>query len=226
MSVEGTNSGYLYDPNTEYAKIKNVIELAIANGLYVIVDWHAFATHQTEAMNFFANISSVYGSYPHVLYELYNEPSWDLNWTQLASYHSAIINAIRAHDPDNIIVAATPRSDQDVDIAAAAPLNYTNIVYTMHYYTNLPNSNIQQAVKAINLGLPVFISEYGVCDANDQYYLSYFSWALTDCDSCLCALNNGATSSQVGNKTYWSESGNYINQKLRSTNQGIPCAAG
>uniref|UniRef100_A0A914C2E0 Glycoside hydrolase family 5 domain-containing protein n=1 Tax=Acrobeloides nanus TaxID=290746 RepID=A0A914C2E0_9BILA len=219
-------NGYLKNPAEEYAKIHNVILIALANGLYVIVDWHAFATHQAEAVKFFANISSTFGSYPHILYELYNEPSWDLDWAQLKSYHSAIIDAIRVNDPNNIIVAATPRSDIDVDIAAADPLNYTNIVYTMHYYTNMPNTSIQKAETAISMGLPVFISEYGVCDAHDKNNLSYFSWALTDCDACLCALVNHANSSQVGDKTYWTESGAYINKKLWSTDQGLTCSVG
>uniref|UniRef100_A0A914DPG8 Glycoside hydrolase family 5 domain-containing protein n=1 Tax=Acrobeloides nanus TaxID=290746 RepID=A0A914DPG8_9BILA len=215
----------------------------MANGMYVIVDWHAFATHQAEATQFFANISSVFGSYPHVLYELYNEPSWDLSWTELKAYHSAIINAIRVNDPDNIIVAATPRSDQDVDIAAADPLNYTNIVYTMHYYTNLPDTNIQKAKTAIALGLPIFVSEYGVCDSHgngtvnynvsqafwdftDSNQLSYLSWTLTNGDACFSALVTAANASDVGDKTYWSESGTYVNKKLWSTDQGLICSVG
>uniref|UniRef100_A0A914CT91 Glycoside hydrolase family 5 domain-containing protein n=1 Tax=Acrobeloides nanus TaxID=290746 RepID=A0A914CT91_9BILA len=113
----------------------------------------------------------------------------------------------------------------------------------MHYYTNLPDTNIQKAKTAISLGLPVFISEYGVCSAygngtvnynaskafwdfTDQNNLSYFSWALTDCDSCLCALVNHANSSQVGDKTYWTESGAYINKKLWGTDQGLICSVG
>ena len=39
-------------------------------------------------MKFFANISATFGSYPHILYELYNEPSWDLDWAQLKSYQT------------------------------------------------------------------------------------------------------------------------------------------
>jgi len=38
MGVE--NGGYLTNPSAEQAKVETVIKAAIAQGIYVIVDWH------------------------------------------------------------------------------------------------------------------------------------------------------------------------------------------
>uniref|UniRef100_A0A914DJD2 Glycoside hydrolase family 5 domain-containing protein n=1 Tax=Acrobeloides nanus TaxID=290746 RepID=A0A914DJD2_9BILA len=161
--------GYSKNPAVEYPKVVTAIEAAISTGIYIIVDWHAFSDRLDIAVPFFKNISKLYGQYPHVLYETYNEPSWADSWTNLTAYHTAIINAIRANDPDNIIIV-------------------------------------------------------------DQNKISYLAWTLstrlstTPSDQgCFFALKAGASVSQVGNSSYWSDYGAYVNQKLRATNNGIVC---
>lgn len=49
MGVE--DGGYLTNPSTELAKLETVIQAAIDNGIYVIVDWHVSATYTTQAVN-------------------------------------------------------------------------------------------------------------------------------------------------------------------------------
>ena len=46
-----------------------------------------------------------------------------------------IIPAIRAIDPDSIIIVGTSTWSQDVDIAANNPLPYDNIMYACHFYS-------------------------------------------------------------------------------------------
>lgn len=43
--------------------------------------------HTEEAKAFFASMAQKYGKYPHVIYELYNEPVED-NWEDLKVMHS------------------------------------------------------------------------------------------------------------------------------------------
>lgn len=120
-----------------------------------------------QAVAFFTNISIAYGGYPHIIYETYNEPDSADTWEQLKSYHINVINAIRANDPDNVIVVGTPRVDLDVDIAARDPINMTNIAYSLHYYTNQDTSlKMNKTNEAINLGLPIFVTESGVCNSH------------------------------------------------------------
>jgi endoglucanase len=60
----------------------------------------------------------------------------------------------------------------DVNVSASSPLNFSNIAYTLHYYTNLPISNLVSAQGAINLGLPIFVTEYGACSADGNGYVN------------------------------------------------------
>lgn len=61
--------------------------------------------------------------------------SGDLGWSgTIKPYAQAVISAIRAIDPDNLIVVGTPTWSQDVDVAAADPIAGTNIAYTLHFY--------------------------------------------------------------------------------------------
>jgi endoglucanase len=55
----------------------------------------------------------------------------------IKAYHVKVIAAIRANDPNNVIVAGTPDWSSDVVAAAQDPINGTNIAYTFHYYAGL-----------------------------------------------------------------------------------------
>uniref|UniRef100_A0A914DR01 Glycoside hydrolase family 5 domain-containing protein n=1 Tax=Acrobeloides nanus TaxID=290746 RepID=A0A914DR01_9BILA len=169
MSIE-VSGGYLQNPEWNYELMQAVIQGAIDQGVYVIVDWHtewAF-DYYTQAIQFFTNISSTYGKYPNIIYEIYNEPNGNVSWSTIQWYAEQVIPAIRANDPNNIIILGTPSWSSRVDIAADYPLNSTyskNLAYTLHYYANVPASqnDWQRNITtyAINKGLPIFITEYG-----------------------------------------------------------------
>ncbi len=134
--------GYLSGPNGKAAmqdKVNTIIQNAIDLGVYVIVDWHtsaavtASATQQADAIAFFTDIAQRYGTSPNVIYEPFNEPR-RVTWAQIKPYHEAVVAAIRAVDPDNLIVLGTPTFSQDVDIAAQDPVAGTNLLYTLHFY--------------------------------------------------------------------------------------------
>ena len=89
----------------------------------MIVDWHAHEAqnNQAQAVAFFSDLARRYGHLPNVIWEPYNEPL-QVSWTGVIKpYHQAVVSAIRAADPDNIIVLGTPTWSQDVDVAAAEP---------------------------------------------------------------------------------------------------------
>ena len=141
--------------------------------MYAIIDWHILSdgnpqTHQSEAKTFFSEMSKEFAKNTNVLYEICNEPNGNTSWSQIKSYAQEVIPAIRKNDPDAVILVGTPNWSQYVDQAAADPIRgYDNIMYTLHFYADTHRDSLQSTmVSALSKGLPIFVSEYGICDAS------------------------------------------------------------
>lgn len=63
MGVEAEKGGYAKNPEKELAKVYAVIDAAIANGIYVIVDYHSHEAHHDVATSkkFFSEVAQKYG---------------------------------------------------------------------------------------------------------------------------------------------------------------------
>ena len=189
---------YLENPKFALQCIEPVIEAAIKNGVYVIIDWHAHDCYPAEAADFFGKMSAKYGKYPNVIYELYNEPVND-SWDELKRYAVKVIAAIRKNDPDNVILMGCPHWDQDIDKVAASSLTgVTNVMYTLHFYAGTHKDYLRDRLKkAVEGGLPVFVSECAGMEASgdgplnieeydkwitllEQLKVSWANWSLSD----------------------------------------------
>jgi endoglucanase len=168
MGVEAPG-GYLKDPAGNVARVKAVVDAAIANDLYVIIDWHSHRaeSHRSEAIAFFQDMARTYGTHHHVIYEIYNEPL-QVSWrSQIKPYSEAVIAAIRAIDPDNLIVVGTPSWSQDVDVAAADPVAGANIAYALHFYAGTHGQSLRdKAQTALDRGAALFVTEWGSVNSN------------------------------------------------------------
>ncbi len=203
---------YLGNPAKYKEQVNQIVQNAIDLGVYVIIDWHDHEaiTHRADAEAFFREMSEKWGGYPNVLYEVFNEPL-DLNWaTELKPYHQALVNVIRANDPDNIIILGTPNWDQDVDVAALSPLAGTNLMYTLHFYACTHGAAIRsKAQTARSRGLPMFVTEWGathadggvdgvVCESEarawhdflDTANISWTAWKLDGCTDSSCMFKD------------------------------------
>ncbi|MFG1914661.1 glycoside hydrolase family 5 protein [Micromonospora sp. NPDC048898] len=113
MGVEPAGA-YLSNPGKARAQVETIINNAVSAGVYVIVDWHAHEAqnNQSQAVAFFGDLARRYGHLPNVIWEPYNEPL-QVSWTNVIKpYHQAVVSAIRAADPDNIVVLGTPTWSQ------------------------------------------------------------------------------------------------------------------
>lgn len=172
-----TAEGDSYCEGGNKENLKNIVsqgvEYATDLGLYVIIDWHVLHDldpnkYKTDALAFFDEMSAKYADYDNVIYEICNEPNGGTSWDQIKSYANEVIPVIKKNNPDAVIVVGTPNWSQDVDIAAKDPITgYDNIMYTIHFYADTHRDDLRAKMKtALDAGLPVFCTEFGICDAS------------------------------------------------------------
>jgi len=235
--------GYMQHPGIKF-KVEESVEAALKLGLYVLIDWHVHLdqdprTYQRQSLEFFADMAQRYGSYPNVLYEICNEPNGQqVTWNEAVKpYAEAVIAEIRKYDPDNIIIVGTPTWSQDVDIAAQDPIQgYDNIMYTLHFYAGTHGQELRdKAKKAVDLGLPLFVTECGTTKATGgggvyedkfmewlsflkKHQISWINWSLTNKgeDSGLLVLNADRNGKGGWTDNELSPSGKFIRKILRN----------
>ena len=214
--------GYMTDGDRDAleALIDKGVRECAALGMYAIIDWHILSdgdpnTHADAAEDFFCRISARYADQPHVLYEICNEPNGaGVTWPVVKRYAERIIPVIRANAPEAVILCGTPTWSQDVDAVAADPLEGKNLMYSLHFYAATHKGALRLRVeKALKAGVPVFVSEFSICDASgdgiidyasadawreliEAHGLSYIAWSLSNRDesAALIRADCGKTS--------------------------------
>jgi aryl-phospho-beta-D-glucosidase BglC (GH1 family) len=210
MGVDVDSAGtYLNNPEGATAQVEAIVDHAVDAGVYVLVDFHSHQAqeHQDEAIAFFSEVAAKYAGVPNVIYEPFNEPK-GIGWADLKKYHENVVAAIREQDEEALIVLGTPNYSQDVDQAAADPVDGTNLLYTLHYYACGHKAALRQkADVALSLGAALFVTEWGatavdggkdgvLCLEEAQLWddwlnarkISWAAWKLDGCDpdsSCL-----------------------------------------
>ncbi len=228
------SGGYLENRETELQKLEAVIDAAILFGVYVIVDWHAHFPYPEAAESFFAYIAEKYGDVPNIIYETWNEPLNTHDWSAVIKpYHERVIPRIREHDPDNIIVVGTQSWSQDVDKAAADPLEFNNVAYSLHFYASTHRQSLRnKASIALANGIALMVTEWGTSEATgdgnldraevdrwisfmEENQLSWCNWSIADKEETSAALVPGARAMGGWTEDELTPSGRLVRSELR-----------
>lgn len=238
------HNGYCTGGDKEKLKqlIRDGVRYAENAGMYVIVDWHVLGEgdpnlYKEEAKLFFDEISKEFADKQHIIYEICNEPNGGVGWSAVKSYALEVIPVIRANDEDAVIIVGTPNWCQYVDMAAADPITeYDNIMYALHFYAATHKENLRNAmVNAVENGLPIIVSEYGICSADgnggidaqqaqawidlmDEKNISYVAWNLSNKAETSAVFSSSCNKVSDFSKEDLSEGGLWLYHMLTQNN--------
>ena len=162
---------YVGNEETLINRLKRIIDNVIAND--IIVNWDPFETdgisYTDNAIDFFKRVANLYPNDPHIIYEIWNEPSTSkgVTWNDVKTYANKVIPEIRNISPNSIIIVGTVGG---IDSIFNDRLSFENVMYTFHSYpVNVNGTNINRLKSAMANNFPFFITEWGSVDTNGNW---------------------------------------------------------
>lgn len=234
----GNGQCYMGNKSGSLELLEKGVDICIKLDMYVIIDWHVLnpgdpSKYTNEAKSFFETVSKRYAKYPNVIYEICNEPNGGASWSgNIKPYAEKIIPVIRKNAPNSVIIVGTPTWSQEIDKPLSDPLNYKNVMYAFHFYAATHaglRSNVENCVAQ---GLPVFVSEFGTCDASgggandfnetekwlsyfDKQGISYCNWSICNKDETCSVLRPGTSANGNWSESNLTENGKWIRNWLK-----------
>ena len=132
--------------------------------------------HKDEAVKFFDEMAENFSDHTNVIYEICNEPQESPFGTVIRPYAEEIIPVIRRYSPDSLIIVGTNKWSQEVDDVIGQQCSDPNVMYALHFYATSHKEKLRKrAIKALEGGVPIFISECNICDASGNGDIDYGS---------------------------------------------------
>lgn len=235
-------NGYCTGSAQNKKHLKALIDQAVSYcdelGLYVIIDWHILSdsnpnTYKKQAKSFFQTMAKKYSDHQNVIYEICNEPNGGTSWKQIQSYAKMVIKTIRREDSDAVIIIGTPNWSQDVDTAAASPIKGSNLMYAFHFYASTHKTDMRKKLQtAVDSGLPVFVSEFGLSEASgsgtvnqkeaelwmdllDKNRISCVVWNLSNKNETSALISSSCTKTSGWKRSELTDAGTWIYDRMR-----------
>ncbi len=241
VDENGSSMCYMKNPQQSKELMIKAINICLELGLYVIVDWHVLNpgdpnAYTEEAKAFFEEIATMYNEYPNMIYELCNEPNGNtVNWNDdIYPYCVEVLDILRPIDDNAIVIAGTANWSQDINLVQSKMIDDPNVMYALHFYSATHKDWLyDRVVSCYNMGIPVFVSEFGCCAASgdevydlescgkwldmlDSYNISYMNWALANKDELCCAINPDCDALSGWTDDMLTEGGLFIKNRLLS----------
>ena len=241
MYTDPEANGYIAHPEQSKEFVNKIVECAIKNDMYVIIDWHILndknpQIYEQQSKEFFEEMSKKYSETPNVIYEICNEPNgqevkWDYN---VKPYAENIIKIIRNNSPKSLIIVGTPDWCKDLASVANNPINEKNIIYSCHFYAGTHGEELRKQIDYCReKNIPIFISECGITEAsgNGKIYeekfnewinyinknnLSWIFWSFCNKEESSSILTKEYKIEKTENTTEDSEKNN---EKIEENNQ-------
>ena len=222
--------------------LKNVVNAAIDNDIYVIIDWHIESANgnTSEAVKFFEYAAQEYGSYNNVIFEVWNEPV-GADMGTVASHANSVIAAIRKYS-DNLVLVGSPEWSSHPEQCATAGIQDSkkNFGCTLHFYAATHQAGNggynDRAAQAMSAGVPVFATEWGTVSADgngspnqsasqawinwmNQNNVSWANWSASAIKEQSAAFQNLA----IDNGLTYKESGRMVKGWMNGTSGYKDC---
>lgn len=242
LSLYVQEGGYETNPIQFTQQVNRLIEQASNRGIYVIVDWHILTPgdptyNLARAKQFFTDIATANSSRNNLLYEIANEPH-GVSWATIKSYAEQIIPVIRALDNHSPIIVGT-RGWSSLGLSEGSnyteivnnPVNFSNILYTFHFYAASHFDNYLNALDQASNVLPIFVTEFGTqtysgggennFSMSDKYMqlmankkIGWTNWNYSDDVLSGAIWKQGTCASNIWSDDRLKEAGIYIKNKI------------
>ena len=190
-----------------------------------------------NAKTFFRNVAARNAAKKNVIYEIANEPN-GVSWDQIRTYANAVIPIIKAADPDAVIIVGTrgwsslgvSNGSSSAEILAN-PINFSNIMYTFHFYAASHTDNYRSEVRNAASKLPLFVTEWGTTSATgggtvdisssttwldllDSLKISHTNWTYSDAGESSAIFKSGTCSGSNYGTSQLSQSGAFVRSRI------------
>jgi aryl-phospho-beta-D-glucosidase BglC (GH1 family) len=172
ISLYVQEDGYETNPAKFTAMVDTLIEQVTKRGMYALVDWHQLDPgdpnyNLAKAKTFFTAIATKHKNKNNIIYDICNEPN-GCTWAKIKAYADSIIPLIRDIDSDAPIAIGTHgwssfgiSDDKSVSDIINNQVNFSNVMYTFHFYAASHGNEYYNELKKGADTLPLFITEFG-----------------------------------------------------------------